>query len=202
MFKLPDLPINWRTQPQLFERYWADSMRRIEQSINGVLELPGLQEAITAAQVASDNAQAAADNAQAAADNADATTEAQRSATSLVNSYIDQLSFVAPLLTVDNLGNVTVATHSRVYGDPSLNPAATVNGASFLVGGLVSGDVIRVYYDDPLRAGGAVSFQATIDPDPVPVQSGVRHSVGSVMVPAAGSNTGNYIQPPGYVLQP
>lgn len=33
MIKLPRLPINWREQPQLFERYWDDVLRNLEQNV-------------------------------------------------------------------------------------------------------------------------------------------------------------------------
>ena len=50
IFKLPRLPVNWNEQPQLFERYWDEVTRKIEDNFNSVLSVPGLTAAVTALQ--------------------------------------------------------------------------------------------------------------------------------------------------------
>lgn len=190
--RLPRLPVNWKEQPALFERYYDQAMSSIEQSLNAILEIPDIQAAIQAAQDAADNANAAASNAQAAADGSAAES-------SIVNSYV-QYGAGSPL-SVDSAGNVTIATHQRVYGDPTLNPSVSVTGGSISTAA-AAGSVVRIYYDDPSRSGGTVTYLFTIDPAAPPVQGGDRHSVGAVTVPATGTTPGNPVRPPGYVDAP
>ena len=186
--RLPRLPQNWQDQPQLFERYWDDAMTQLEKSLNAILEIPSLQDAIQQAQLA-------ADNANQAAEGLSQQTTAQAREQSLINSYVTGIT-----LTADTAGLVTISSHQRVYGDQSLNPTVTVNGSSISTG-KPAGSVIRIYYDDPERDGGSVSYQFTTDPSDPPVQTGDRHSVGVVTVPAVGQpdDEGDYVKPPGYV---
>lgn len=188
-FRLPRLPFNWKEQPQLFERYWDETLSNLEKTLNAILDIPLIEQAVADAQAAAAAAQGAADTAQSAVDG-------QASETSLVNSYTN--GFVGSLISADSAGNVTIASHTRVYGNPTLNPNRSITGATFSTTG-GAGDIIRVYYDDPTRAGGAVTYQYTVDPAAGPVQTGNRHSVGAVKIPAAGSQDGNYIRPPGYI---
>lgn len=198
-FRLPRLPYGWRDQPQLFERYWDEFATNIEKTLNAILEIPeiaeALQDAIDAAEAAADNAQTAADNAQTAADDAASATAAQAQETSLVNSYP---SAGVPILSADSTGLVTIATHNRVYGDSALNPTVSVTGNT-VASAAAALSIVRVYYDDPTRAGGAVTYGFTVDPAAPPVQSGNRHSVGAVEIPAVGSQDGRPLGPPGYV---
>lgn len=46
ILKLPRLPVNWKDQPQLFERYWDDLCRQLEKTLNAILDIPGIQAAI------------------------------------------------------------------------------------------------------------------------------------------------------------
>lgn len=189
VFRLARLPLNWREQPQLFERYWDETLNQLEKTLNAILDIPAIQQAVLDAQAAADTAQAAADTAQAVVDN-------QASEASLISSYTS--GFTPPLITADNLGNVTLANHTRVYGNPSLNPNRSVTGATIPTTA-TAGQIVRVYYDDPSRVGGAVTYLYTIDPAPPPVQTGNRHSVGAVEIPAAGTNDGYNQPPPGYI---
>jgi hypothetical protein len=192
VFRLPRLPLNWNKQPQLFERYWDEAMTNIEKTLNEILVIPEIQTAIDAANAAAAAANTAAGNAQNAAD----TNSAENS---LVNSYIDSTSFTAPLISASSTGTITIQTHTRVYGDPTLNPNVSVTGQIGMSTGAASGDTVRVFYNDPTRAGGAVTYQFTIDPAAPPVQTGDTHSVGSVIIPSTGTSGGKYVKPPGYV---
>lgn len=194
--RLPRLPVNWKEQPQLFERYWDEAMTQLETTLNAILEIPELQTAIQQAKAAADNANAAAATAQDAADSAQGAADATAADTSLVNSYV--ANFTAPVLSATSLGVVTIANHERVYGDSTLNPTVPVTGGS-LPTSAATGDAVRIFYDDASRSGGAVTYQFSIDPAPPPVQSGNRHSVGVVTIPAAGSQGGKPVRPPGYV---
>lgn len=188
--KLPRLHARWKTErPEYLQRYLDQFATSTEKAVNAILLLPDIQAAITAAQEAADNANAAADNAQAAAD-------AQLSEQSLLASYPS--FFSAPLITANSSGDVTIANHSRVYGNSTLNPTVSVTG-SVLNTGLSSGSIVRVYYNDPSRAGGSVTYLYTVDPaSPMP-QGGNVHAIGAVEIPAIGTGDGNFVRPPGYV---
>lgn len=184
--KLARLPTNWQDQPKLVERYWDSAMTEIEKTLNAILAIPLIEDALADL----DTAIAAAD---AAAASANAAAISVTSESSLVNSYPSGVS-----ITADNLGDVTITTHNRVYGDSVLNPTVSVTG-DVISTGAASGSVVRIYYSDPTRAGGTVSYLFTVDPAAPPVQGGDIHSVGAVTIPAAGTQGGNGLRPPGYV---
>lgn len=148
------------------------------------------------AQNATAAALAAAGIATAAASEATSATAAQKAETSIVNSFPTNFAGVSPV-SADSLGNVTIANHDRQYGDTTLNPTVAVTGGVVATGQL-SPALVRIYYDDPARAGGAVTYLFTVDPADPPVQGGNRHVVGAVTIPAAGSSDGGYVRPPGY----
>ncbi len=156
---------------------------------NAFRQLQNAQNATNAALIAAGLATAAAAAANAAAD-------AAASETSLVNSFVTGFAGTSPL-SADSTGLITVSNHQRQYGDQTLNPTVNVTGSSFASGG-VTGDIIRVYYNDPARAGGAVAYLFTTDPADPPVQGGDTHVVGAVEIPAAGSSDGGYVRPPGF----
>lgn len=188
--KLPRLTKGWRDQPELLERYWDIAMSKIEEVLNQLLSIPLIIDALADLEAATQAAQAAADNANAAANSVTAEQ-------SIVTSY--PTNFTAPLISADNAGLVTIANHDRVYGDPTMNPTVSVVGDTIATGSL-SPDVIRVYYNDPGRTGGAVTYLFTVDPTAPPVQGGSTHSVGAVEIPAAGTQNGGPLQPPGYAI--
>lgn len=150
--------------------------------------LADLDAAVLAAQTAASDAQDSADQAQGAVDQSN-------SETSIVSSYPS--NFTPPLISADNTGLVSIANHDRVYGDSTLNPTAAVTGDSISTG-QPAGSIVRIYYNDPTRAGGAVTYLYTVDPAAPPVQGGNLHSVGAVEIPAAGSVDGGPVRPPGW----
>lgn len=186
--KLPRLTHGWDKQPQLLERYWDIQATKLEGVLNQILAIPLIIDALA-------NLDAATQAAQVAADNANAAAGAVTSESSLVNSYVS--NFTPPVISADNTGLVTIANHDRVYGDPILNPTVAVTGNTVATG-KAAGTIVRIYYNDSTRAGGAVTYLFTVDPAPPPVQGGDTHSVGAVEIPAAGSVGGGYVRPPGY----
>lgn len=202
--RLSRLPTNWKDQPQLFERYWDETLNQIEKNINQLLSVPIIQQqlaatqtAVVAAQAAAAAAMLAADTAQTAANTVTTTANNTAREASLSTSYINVVT--SPLISVTSGGVVTIQTHTRVYGNTTLNPSVSVTGGSVATGA-ASGAVIRIYYVDATRAGGAVSYLYTVDGvNPPPVQTGDTHSVGVVTVPATGSADGKFIRPPGYI---
>lgn len=129
---------------------------------------------------------AAVQAAQATAAAAVQTANATQAVISLTDSYTDPVS----TLTASSDGTVTVAAHSRVYG----------NGTSVSVNsGTVTGQTggVTIYYLDPARAGGAVTYRGTASPI---AQTGDTHIVGQVTIPAMGepATTGAGPTAPGY----
>lgn len=130
--------------------------------------------------------------AQATATQAVQAAAATQSAVDLTNSYTDPVG----VLTATSGGVVTVAAHTRIYGDGT---TATVSGGT--VSGFASGANVTIYYSDPARAGGAVSFQGTTE---AVAQTGDRHIVGQVLIPAVGEADAAGAGPtaPGWKLPP
>jgi len=182
VFRLSRLPVNWKEQPQLFERYWDETLAQIEKTLNAILDIPAIQNAVTAAQAAVSTVQEQ--------------MIARRSETSLNNSYVT--GYTGNLVEATSSGSIIIQGHTRVYGDTVLNPSVSVTGLTLASGASV-GDVVRVYYDDPSRAGGAVTYQFTIDPATAPIQTGDRHVVGAVKIPSSGTGAGKSIRGPGYI---
>lgn len=172
--------------------WWQTVVQQIETAIKLIVELTGIQDEF---ELALQQAQQATADAQAAAAAAQQASDAAAKETSLQGSY--PTNFVDPLVSADSTGAVTIAAHDRVYGNSTLNPTVSVDGGTVLTG-YAPGEVARIFYDDLMRAGGAVTYQYTIDPA-VAVQTGNRHSVGAVTIPDTGSNDGRELRPPGYV---
>jgi hypothetical protein len=128
--------------------------------------------------------------AQATASAAAQQTQATAAAVSLANSYTDPVS---GLLTASSAGAVTISAHRRIYGD---GLSVDVNGGA--LSGLSPGDFVRVYYNDPARTGGTVSYLSTTGDI---VQQGDVHVLGGVLIPAVGElpSSGAPSTPPGYV---
>lgn len=158
------------------------ALNSLSSVVKALLEIPELQQAIQDAQDAADNA-----------NNAAASVTGEQS---LVNSA--PANYTAPLLSADSAGNVPIANHDRVYGDPILNPTVAVVG-DVLATAAVPGDIVRPYYLDPARAGGAVTYLFTINDDSAPVQGGDTHTLGAATIPAAGTQDGTPVRAPGNI---
>jgi hypothetical protein len=174
-----------------FQRYWQDS---VQQQVNALVAAANTQAAADAANAAAEAAQTAADTANTAAADASAVAEQVTADNALANSYVTGLT-----LTATDAGSnvtITISAHTRVYGDGT---SVSVSGGS--ITGYAYSTVARIYYDQPSRAGGVVSYQATTSAE-VAAQTGSRHSVGAVTTPAAAAppNTGNPVFPPGTAI--
>lgn len=171
-----------------FQLYWQQAIEGLQNQID----------AITAAQAAADAANAAATAAQTAADNADTAATAAQSAADEANSNTAiTASYVTGLtLTATDAGTnatISISAHTRVYGD-----ATSVSVNSGTITALAYSTAYFIYYDQPSRAGGAVTYQATTSITTA-AQTGDRHTVGRVTTPAAAAppNNGNGVEPPG-----
>lgn len=95
----------------------------------------------------------------------------------------------------DGTATITIPAHQRNYADRSV----PVDGGT--LAGLTLATLYYVYYDDPSRAGGAVTYQATTNYGAafLSVAQPARHFVGSVSTPGAGEppSDGGGATPPG-----
>lgn len=114
----------------------------------------------------------------------------------ILNSFATDVDPADGLLQATDT-TITVETHTRTYSDK----AVSVTGDTLAV--VAAEDFLNhVYYDDADRAGGAVTYAATTDPEDAvngPANP-FRHYVGSVLtdeVGGAGTSGGGSI-PPGW----
>lgn len=190
-FKLPRIPGNIAlVDPSTgrvtteFQRWWQTTMEAIEGQESNQ---QALLDALITAQASADAAAAAAAAADAAAATAaTAAAAAQTSAdsvtsdTNISNSYVIGVAIAGH--DAGASATVNISAHSRLYGDGT---TVAVNSGS--VTGLAYSTSYYIYYDDSIRAGGAVTYHVTTAIGSA-AQSGVnpnRHYVGAVVTPAA-----------------
>ena len=162
--------------------------------------LANAQNATNAALVAAGIATAAAAAANAAAASAAAAAEGSIAAQSLANSYTDPTY----LLTATDAGadaSIAIIAHDRIYpDDPNYPVPVPVN--SGMLTGLAYSTEYFIFYSDPTRAGGAVTYQFSTNFADAAQVNGI-HSVGAVVTPAAAGppeTGGGGPRPPGVVL--
>lgn len=168
-----------------FTVYWQQVIGGIVDAINAGA---AAQAAAAAANTAAATANTAATNAQAAADDV-------AESNALGTSYVSGATITATDAGADV--TITISAHARHY--PQLDGSTvdvSVNGGSLT--GRAYSTRYSIYYDDPTRAGGAVTYQSTtVEADAA--QIGDRHVVGSVLTPVAagGPTDGGVVLPPG-----
>jgi hypothetical protein len=114
----------------------------------------------------------------------------------LINSYTDPTVTMSAQTQADGTVTVTIANHSRVYADPAMTRVAVTGGT---LTGLALNSQYYVYYDDPLRRGGVVTYQYTMD-NTVSAQVNGRHSLGGIATGGATDTDpidGGGVSPPG-----
>jgi tetrahydromethanopterin S-methyltransferase subunit H len=167
-----------------FARYWQSFAEQIERAINGIADVLGITDQLDQAIQA---AQQAASSAQDAAAASAAATVATKREQALVNSYIEPATVLTATPTT-----ISVAAHTRMYADGTSAPVS-----SGTIAATTAGDTDYVFYTDPERDGGAVTYQVRTTP---PVQTGDTHVVGAVEIPATGTvDGGEGPRRPGYV---
>lgn len=172
-----------RTPNPTFHLFWQRFAEAIEDAIKGLEDADAaieaaLEAAGIAIQAAAD-AQQAADNAQQAADDAQSGADGAGSVASLTDSGTADLTLDAIDNGVD--ATIQISAHSRVYGDGTV---VSVN--SGIISGLLYDTYYYVFYDDPSRSGGAVTYQVTtIEANAAQIND--RHLVGAVLTPESGN---------------
>lgn len=172
---------------QTFHRWWDQVASSLEQNFN---DLEGAVLDIQAAQDAADTATAAAASASSAASTAQSAATSANSVASLTNSGNN-----ASLTATDAGSNstISISAHTRYYGDGT---SVSVNSGSVTT--LSYSTLYYVYYSDPSRSGGAVTYFATTS-EATAAQTGNTHLVGSITTPAAldPDTSGQRVLPPG-----
>jgi hypothetical protein len=109
----------------------------------------------------------------------------------ITSSYTSPVSVMTATTTAGSSA-ITIAAHTRIYTD---GVTVAVDGGT--ISGLAPGQTYYVYYSDPARHGGAVTYQQSSDASDA-AQVGGIHSLGSVDTPATdGSSGGGGTVPPG-----
>jgi len=172
-----------RTPNPTFHLFWQRFAEAIEDAIKGLEDADAaieaaLEAAGIAIQAAAD-AQQAADNAQQAANDAQSGADGAGSVASLTDSGTADLTLDA--IDAGATATIQISAHSRVYGNGTI---VSVNAGT--ISGLDHDTYYYIYYDDPTRTGGAVSYQATtIEANAAQIND--RHLVGAVRTPEIGN---------------
>lgn len=197
---------------QAFHMWWDTFAVNLETAFNDleslVVDLAAVQAAATAAQA--DATQALNDAADALAEATDALNDAAaaqstaNTANTTANTVLkndsiaDSWTSPGTILSAADVGataTITIAAHTRKYNDAT---SVAVNGGT--VTGLAFSTVYYIYYDDATRAGGAVTYNATTNPNTaLPGAATGRHYCGDVTTPAdgGGGTSGGYNPPSG-----
>lgn len=110
----------------------------------------------------------------------------------ITNSYTNPTSVLTASIS-GTVATITIADHTRVYTD-----GVTVAVTGGTITGLAVDTTYFVYYSDPTRAGGAVTYEHSTDQNDAAQVGGV-HSCGSIYTDstATGPIDGGGTTPPG-----
>ena len=196
-FTLPRLPLGGFTNvtPEQQQVWWQQVVDAIEaQPLES--ELPrrdGAIAAIEAAQAAADAANTAATAANTAAASAQTTADGITESNELSNSWVTGATITATDAGTDV--TITISAHTRHYPQPDGTTVDVAVDAGTLTGEAYD-TTYYISYSDPARAGGAVTYIASVTE---PAQIGDIHVVGASTPVSSGSppSTGNTVRPPG-----
>ena len=93
--KLARLPIGWDKQPQLFERYYDETMTQIEKTLNAILQIPIIQAALSVVKL------------------------------SVAQQAIASSFPVGMTMTISSTGSLVISNHIRRYPDTHVDVAVT-----------------------------------------------------------------------------
>lgn len=169
-------------------QWWQQVVGQIEQAIALIVRLAGIQDQFEQALM---QAQQATQQAKDAADAAAAAAAAAKREAALQGSYIMPSSVLTATPTT-----ITIANHTRYYPQPS-GDSISVPVMGGTVSATGSGDTDYISYNDPMRAGGNVTYIVSTD---APTQTGDTHVVGAVLIPDTGTaDGGDGPRRPGFV---
>jgi hypothetical protein len=185
-FTLPRLPPGV-VSPE-FQVWWQQVVEAVESEVGALEAADAANAAAVAAAAAAAAANAAATAAGAAAATANTAAAAAQTtaddittASTLANSYVTGLTLSAADAGADV--TITISAHTRHYPQPDGSTVSVAVSGGTLTARAYSTDYF-IYYDDPTRAGGAVTYQSTTS-EATAAQTGDRHTVGEILTPAA-----------------
>lgn len=155
-------------------------------------DLTGLITDLAAAVADIAAAQAAAAAAQTTANTANTTANTVKRDDSISTSWTSPGSILSAADAGAN-ATITIANHSRKYSDTS---SVSVTGST--ITSLAYSTSYDVYYDQTSRAGGAVTYHATTNPNTGMANAAAgRHWCGNITTPAAAAPpTSGGVYPP------
>ncbi len=114
---------------------------------------------------------------------------ADSTSTAILDSWIVEATSGVAVVSVAADGTLTIDDHTRRYPDGYADKAVI---GDVIATGLASGDFRSIAYDDPDRAGGAVTYSLYTDDNDAHVSAANpgRHYMGFFTVPASGSSGG------------
>lgn len=179
-----------------FQRLWQRNCETVESNFTDISQVVS-DLAAAVADIATAQAAAAAAAADAAAAQTTANT-ANTTATTVKRDDSISTSWTSPgsILSATDAGanaTITVANHTRKYSDTT---SVSVTGANITA--LAYSTLYDVYYDQTSRAGGAVTYHATTNPNTGMANAVAgRHWCGSITTPAAAAPpTSGGVYPP------
>lgn len=176
--RLPRLPKGVRlvnadgSATDALQRWWQAVVERVESRL-GALELQLIEDALDTVSEAVITVQAGVDAVAGAAADAQAAADQIANASALADSYVEGCTITSHAAA----GTITISAHTRRYADGT---SVSVNSGTL---SSISYDIdAYIFYDQPSRAGGAVTYAYTTTPgDAVySVAHPNRHYVGSV----------------------
>ena len=158
-------------------RQLNDNLRNIRVAIDQLAtQADDIEASLLQAGIALTTAQEARDKA----NTVEANLDAKKADDALLNSYTSPVNILSATDAGDGTATVTVAEHSRIYGD-----GTSVAVAAGSITGLPLNAFFYVVYSDVERTGGSVAFSALTDPSQAGQSQG-QHLCGDIATPAAG----------------
>lgn len=190
-FDPPPLP---PIQPQWgqFQVWWQQVLSNLQGELGALAAAQAALAAAVAAQTTANTAVTNAATAQTTANTADSTANTVKRDDSISTSWTSPGSILSAADAGAN-ATITIANHTRKYSDTS---SVSVTGSTITA--LAYSTLYDVYYDQTSRAGGAVTYHATTNPNTGMANAAAgRHWCGSITTPAAaGAATSGGVYPP------
>lgn len=179
-----------------FQRLWQKNCETVEANFGDlsqiVTDLAAVVADVVTAQAAADAAAADAATAQSTANTANTTATTVKRDDSISTSWTSPGTILSATDAGSN-ATITIANHTRKYTDAT---SKSVTGSSITA--LAYTTEYAIYYDQTSRAGGAVTYHATTDPNTGLANAAAgRHFCGKITTPGAGgAATSGGVNPP------
>jgi hypothetical protein len=191
-FNPPPLPPVQPTWGQ-FQVWWQAVVGNLQGELGALAAAQAAQAAADAAQTTATTANTTANTANTTANTANSTANTVKRDDAISTSWTSP----GTILTGKDAGSnasIVIINHTRKYSNTD---SVSVTGATLTA--LSYSTLYYVYYDQTSRAGGAVTYHATTNPNTaLPGAAAGRHYCGKVTTPAAAAaDTTGDVYPPG-----